>query len=210
MPPVQHDEVAAMGDLKLEQRIEDLVERKVTERFERLQSSIDQTLAQVQAASEAGPTNRATLLIFSGDMDRAMSAFIIATGAAAMGMEVSMFFTFWGLSIIKKATVWSGKTVPQRLLAAMLPSGPAHAGISKLQMMGLGPMLLKKMMSEHHVETLPAFVSLAQEMGIRLIACQMSMGLMGITKEELLDDIDYGGVATYLADATDSRMTLFI
>ena len=204
------DKVTAADDRLLEQRIEALVERKVTEGLARLQASIDQALAQVRTTSTAAPTDRATLLVFSGDLDRVMAAFIIATGAAAMGMEVTMFFTFWGLPILKKTTIWAGKTVPEKLLATMLSTGPQHAGTSKLHMLGLGPLLLKKIMRQQHVETLPALMTLARDMGVRLIACQMSMGIMGITKEELLDDLDYGGVATYLADAGDSRITLFI
>jgi peroxiredoxin family protein len=149
-------------------------------------------------------------VVFSGELDRVMAAFVIATSAAAMGMDVTMFFTFWGLPILKKTTVWEGKSLPEKLLAAMLPAGPEHAGTSKLHMLGLGPLLLKKIMRQHNVETLPALITLAQEMGVRLIVCQMSMGIMGITREELLDGLDYGGMATYLADAGDSRITLFI
>jgi peroxiredoxin family protein len=139
-----------------------------------------------------------------------MAAFIIATGAAAMRMNVSMFFTFWGLPLLKKTTIWEGKTVPEKLLATMLPTGPEHAGTSKLHMLGLGPLLLKNMMRQHNVETLPSFMMLTRELEVRLIACQMTMGIMGISKEELLDGLDYGGVVTYLADAGDSRITLFI
>ena len=204
------DEVPTADHLRLEQYIEACVERKVSEGLARLQASVDQALAQIRTTSPAAPTNRATLVVFSGDLDRVMAAFTIATGAAAMGMDVSMFFTFWGLSILKKTTIWEGKTVPEKLLATMLPTGPEHAGTSKLHMLGLGPLLLKKMMRQHNVETLPSFMMLARELGVRLIACQMTMDIMGISQEELLDGLDYGGVVTYLADAGDSRITLFI
>jgi peroxiredoxin family protein len=204
------ERVTTADPVQLEQYIEACVERKVSERFARLQESIDQALAQVRTTSTATLTDRATLLVFSGELDRAMAAFIIATGAAAMGMDVSMFFTFWGLPILKKTTIRAGKTVPEKLLATMLPTGPEHAGTSKLHMLGLGPRLLKKIMRQHNVETLPALMTLARDLGVRLIACQMTMGIMGITREELLDGLDYGGVATYLADAGDSRITLFI
>ncbi len=210
MPLEPGDRMTTADPLRLEQYIEACVEQKVNERFARLQASIDQALAQVRTTAPAAPSDRATLVVFSGEVDRVMAAFIIATGAAAMGMDVSMFFTFWGLPILKKTTVWEGKSIPEKLLATMLPTGPEHAGTSKLHMLGLGPLLLKKIMRQHNVETLPALMTLAQEMGVRLIACQMSMGIMGITREELLDGLDYGGVATYLADAGDSRLTLFI
>src|SRR5262249_3396426 len=185
------DQAPTADHLRLEQYIEACVERQVSAGLARLQASIDQALAQIRTTSPAAPTNRATLVVFSGELDRVMAAFTIATGAAAMGMEVSMFFTFWGLPILKKTTIWEGKTVPEKLLATTLPTGPEHAGTSKLHMLGLGTLLLKKMMRQHNVETLPSFMTLARELGVRLIACQMTMGIMGISKEELLDGLDY-------------------
>jgi peroxiredoxin family protein len=139
-----------------------------------------------------------------------MASLIIATGAAAMGMQVTMYFTFWGLAALKKTTILRGKSIPEKLLTMMLPSGPEGTGTSKLHMLGLGPVMLKTMMSKHNVETLPSLIALAQELGVQLIACQMSMGIMGITKEELIDGLNYGGVATYIGDASNSRVTLFI
>ena len=196
--------------LRWEQRIEALVERKVAERFDRLQAVIDQALAQVRQAAPAALTDRATLVVFSGDMDRLMSAFIIATGAAAMGMQVTMYFTFWGLVALKKATVLEGKSTLEKLMALMLPANAARTGTSKMHLLGLGPAALKMMMSKHNVETLPSLIAVAQDLGVRLVACQMTMGIMSISKEELIDELDYGGVATYIGDASDSKITLFI
>jgi peroxiredoxin family protein len=201
---------AAPDELSLEQRIEALVEQKVAEGLAHLQTSSEQSFAHGRADATPASADRATLLIFSGDLDRVMAAFIIAVGAAAMGTEVPMFFTFWGLPILKKTTIWSGKTVAEKLLATMLPAGAAGARTSKLNMLGLGSLLLKKIMSQQHVESLPALITLAREMGIRFIACQMTMGIMGITKAELLDDLAYGSVTTFLAEASGSGMTLFI
>jgi peroxiredoxin family protein len=197
-------------ELLWEKRLEELVERKVAERFDRLQASMDQALGQLRVAPAAGLADRATIVVFSGDMDRLMAAFVIATGAVAMAMEVSMYFTFWGLTALKKTTRFAGKSIPEKLIAAMLPSGPSQVGTSRLNMLGLGPVFFKMMMQKNHVETLPDLIALARELGVRLIACQMSMGVMGITKEELLDGLDYGGVGTYLGDACDSKITLFI
>lgn len=205
MPDQDHNDT-----LMWEQHIETLVDRKVAERFDRLQASIDQALAQVRGASSEASVERAMLVVFSGDMDRLMAAFVLATGAASMGMQVTMYFTFWGLAALKKTTILAGKSFPEKLLATMLPSGPERTGTSKLHMLGMGPLMLKMMMSKHHVETLPSLIALARELGVRFIACQMTMGIMGITKEELIDDLDYGGVATCVGDASDSRMTLFI
>jgi peroxiredoxin family protein len=206
----QGGKTAATEDLIWEKRVEELVERKVAERFDRLQASIEQVLEQRRVAPAAALSDRATVVVFSGEMDRLLAAFVIGTGAAAMGMEVSMYFTFWGLTALKKTTSFAGKSVPEKLIAAMLPSGPDRVGTSKLNMLGFGPAFFKMMMRKHNVETLPDLIVLAQEMGVRLIACQMSMGVMGIRKEELLDGLDYGGVGTYLGDACDSKITLFI
>jgi len=195
---------------ELERRIEELVEKKVAARFDQLQASVEETLARIKPAASPQSANRATLFVFSGDLDRLQAAFIVATGAAAMGQEVSMFFTFWGLSALKKRTDLSGKNLSEKMLAMLLPDSPDKAGLSKMNMLGMGPILLKKMMRDHHVESIPSLIELARGLGVRFIACQMAMGVMGITKEELIDGIDYGGVATYLADAVDSQLTLFI
>lgn len=194
----------------LEQRIEDLVEQKVAARFAQLESTVAQTLSQLKTLATQPLSDRTTLFVFSGDLDRVQAAFTIANGAAAMGQEVSMFFTFWGLSVLKKQTILAGKNLPEKMLSMMLPSRPEKAATSKMNMLGMGSMLLKQMMSDNNVASVPSLIELSREMGIRFIACQVTMGLMGITKDELIDDIDYGGVTTYLADAADSRITLFI
>jgi peroxiredoxin family protein len=194
----------------LRKDIEELVEKKVAERFEQLQAGIDRALSQAQDAASPALSNRATLMVFSGDLDRLMSAFMIATGAVAMGLDVSMYFAFWSLVALKKTTSYVQKTVPQKMLSVMLPSGPERVGTSRMNMLGMGPMLFKRMMSQQNVETLPDLIALAREMGVRLLVCQMSMGVMGIRKDELIDGLEYGGVGTYLGDATDSKLTLFI
>src|SRR5688500_5712034 len=167
-------------DLLWEKRLEELVERKVAERFDRLQASIDQALGQLRAAPPAGLADRAAIVVFSGDMDRLMAAFVIATGAAAMAMDVSMYFTFWGLTALNTTTRFAGTSLPEDVIAAMLPSGPSQVATSRLNMLGLGPVFFKMMMQKNHVETLPDLIALARELGVRLIACQMSMGVMGI------------------------------
>jgi len=199
-----------IDEVNLEQRIEALVERKVAARFAQLEARVAQTLSQITQSTSPQSSNRATLFVFSDDLDRLQAAFMIANGAAAMGQEVSMFFTLWGLSALKKHTVLAGKNLPQKMMAMMLPNSPDQAALSKMNMLGMGSRLMKKMMRDHHVESVPSLIALARELGVRLIACQMAMGIMGVTKNELIDGIDYGGVTTYLADAVDSRLTLFI
>jgi len=185
--------------------LESLIEQKVDER-------VDRILAELGQRIEGKPVlaNRATLVVFSGELDKLMAAFIIATGAVAMGMEVSMYFTFWGLTAVKKQTILSGKAPLEKMMAKMMPGGPGGAATSSLNMLGLGPVFFKKMMKNKNVSSLEDLIALAGEMGVRMIGCQMSMDVMGITQDELIDNLDYGGVATYLGDARDSRVTLFI
>lgn len=178
--------------------IDQIVTEKIAERME----ADEQPKAQT--------SDRATLVVFSGDMDKLMAAFVIATGAASMGMDVSMYFAFWGLAVLKKKTLYKNKPITEKLMSLMLPCGPDGLNVSKMNMMGMGPVFFKHVMKKKKISTLPELISIAKEMGIRMIACQMSMDVMGIKKEELLDGLDYGGVVTYLADARDSKITLFI
>ena len=155
---------------------------------------------------EGALANRATIVVFSGELDRLMAAFIIATGAAAMGLEVSMYFTYWGLSAIKKKPSFEGKNLAEKALTFCLPAGPERVPTSRMNWLGVGPKFFLHLMKLHNVESLPSLVDLAQEMEVRMVACQMSMGILGIKPEELRDNLEFGGVATYLGDATDSKL----
>jgi len=190
--------------------VEKLVEQKVEERVGALSTRLTDAIDRIAAVETRLVSDRATILVFSGEFDKLMSAFIVATGAVAMGFEVSMYFTFWGLIGLKKQTVYSGKTLPEKMIAAMLPAGPHTTGTSKMNMGGLGPLFFKYMMANKNVETLPGMIAVAQELEVKMIACQMAMDVMGIKQEELIDGLEYGGAATYLADACDSKLTLFI
>jgi peroxiredoxin family protein len=203
-------DVATAPDRALIERVEHLVAAKVAEKFDALAARIEQAAAQSPPAPEPLLGNRATVVAFSGDMDKLVAAFIIVTGAATMGMEASMYFTFWGLSAIKKRTTFKNRKITEKLMSLMLPSGPASIGTSRMNMLGLGPVFFRHVMKKKNVQTLPDLIALARETGVRMVACQMSMEVMGITREELIDGVEYGGVATYLADARDSRITLFI
>jgi len=194
--------------------LEALVDRMVTERVNERLRGVEETLADLRGKVQNGggnvPEDRATLVVFSGEMDTLFAACTIASGAAAMGMEVSMFFTFWGLNALRVKKTFAGKTVGAKMVAAMLPSGPASVPTSRMNMAGIGPIFFKHLMQQRNVQSLPEMVKLVQELGVRLVACEMSLGVMGITRDELLPGIDYGGVATYLADAAKSKITLFI
>ena len=154
--------------------------------------------------------DRVALVVFSGDLDRVLAAFIIATGAAAMGQQVSMFFTFWGLSVLKKDSQLSGKTLFQKMMALMSPGSSKSLPVSTMNFFGVGAKMLRSMMKEKNVSSLEEMISLARELGVRMIACEMSRDLMGIKESELVAGLEYGGVASFLADSLKSRTSLFI
>lgn len=152
-----------------------------------------------------------TIVVFSQDMDKAIAAFIIATGAASMGKEVSLFFTFWGLNILRKPKhVKVKKTFIEKMFGFMMPRGSKKLPISNMNMLGMGPKMIKAIMKKKNVDSLPTLMENAMEMGVKIIACAMSMDIMGIKQEELIDGIEIGGVATYLADTTEANHNLFI
>jgi peroxiredoxin family protein len=154
--------------------------------------------------------DRVSLIVFSGDLDRVLAAFIIATGAAAMGQQVSMFLTFWGLSILKKDTELSGKTLFQKMMSLMSPGSSQTLPVSKMNYFGVGAKMLRSMMKQKNVSSLEEMISLARELGVRMIACEMSRDLMGIKESELVAGLECGGVASCLADSLKSRTSLFI
>lgn len=166
--------------------------------------------AEVDALRERTVGNRATLVVFSGDLDRVMAALVIATGAGAMGMDVSMFFTFWGLTALKKGRRLDGKNLLEKAFAAMTPAGIGGLPVSRLNFAGAGARMLRQMMKQKDVVSVEELFEVARESGVRLVACTMSMDVMGIQPDELVDGLELGGVATYLGDAADSKVTLFV
>ncbi len=176
------------------------------------------TVPCAQAADDtAGQASRGTLakgttmVVFSGDFDRAMASFIIANGAASMGSPVTMFFTFWGLNVLRKpGAVKVKKTVVERMFGWMMPRGAGKLKLSKMHMGGLGTAMIQGIMRKKHVASLPELVESAKKAGVRLVACSMSMDLMGIKKEELIDGVEEGGVAMYLDKAGAGNVNLFI
>lgn len=152
-----------------------------------------------------------TMVVFSGDLDKVMAAFIIANGAAAYGHNVTMFFTFWGLNTLKDETKRATKKgMLEKMFGFMMPKGPNKLGLSKMNFLGMGPKMIKHVIKKHNAMTIPELVELAQEQGIKLVACTMTMDLLGIKQEELIDGIEYGGVGAYIGDAEKARTNLFI
>ena len=117
-----------------------------------------------------------------------------------MGIEVTCFFTFWGLNVLKEKRLYEGKAVMERMIDLMTPTGPGHMGVSRMNMGGAGAAMLKHMMKDKNVLSGAEFLNLAKESGVRLIACSMSMDVMGIRKEELTEGIEVGGAAAYLGE----------
>ncbi|AOQ20017.1 pyridine nucleotide-disulfide oxidoreductase [Streptococcus agalactiae] len=150
----------------------------------------------------------ATMVVFSGDLDKAIASMIIASGAAAYGKKVTIFFTFWGLSILKKQKV--KKTGLAKLFDMMLPSRADALPLSQMNMGGMGSAMIKHIMKQKNVDSLPDMIEKAHQLGVKFVACTMSMDLMGIEKEELFDFVEYGGVATFIGDSEKANMQLFI
>ncbi len=153
-----------------------------------------------------------TLIVFSGEMDKAMAAFNLAIGGASMGLEVSMFFTFWGLNVIKKNEgPIRSKGVMRKMLNFMNRGGASRLGLSRFHMFGMGKWMMGRLMKDTRSPTVQEMITMAHEAGVKFIACTNSMGTMGIGKEAFIPEVDsYAGVAAYLADARDGRVNLFI
>ena len=166
---------------------------------------------KLAALRERTVDDAATIIVFSGDLDKVLAGFVLATGAAAAGLETSMFFTFWGLAALKKKQAAAGqKNLMEKMFAVMTPGSSESLGTSKMNFFGMGAVMLRKMMKDKEIASLEELMSISRELNVKMIACTMSMDAMGVSKEELIDGLTYGGVATYMADAVRSRVTLFI
>jgi NADPH-dependent 2,4-dienoyl-CoA reductase/sulfur reductase-like enzyme/peroxiredoxin family protein/rhodanese-related sulfurtransferase/TusA-related sulfurtransferase len=152
-----------------------------------------------------------TLVVFSDDLDKALAAFIIANGAAAMGGDVTLFFTFWGINLLRRPQpVAVDKTFVERMFGRMMPRGAAKTRLSKMNMAGMGTAMIKRIMRKKNVLSLPELIETARKAGVHLVACSMTMDLMGIKPEELIDGGELGGVAMYLDRTGSAAVNLFI
>jgi peroxiredoxin family protein len=177
--------------------------------MERL-ATLEQRVSELESAPAQDIEDKLSMVVFSGDLDKTIAAFIIATGAAAMGLEVSMFFTFWGLNIIKKQKSYTGKNILEKGFTAMLPAGTKQLPLSQMNFFGTGATIIRKLMRDNEVASMEEFVEMAQDFGVRMTACDMSRELLGVRDEELIDGLDFGGVAAFMGDAASSKVTLFI
>jgi NADPH-dependent 2,4-dienoyl-CoA reductase/sulfur reductase-like enzyme/peroxiredoxin family protein/rhodanese-related sulfurtransferase/TusA-related sulfurtransferase len=164
-----------------------------------------------QMPASAATSTHKTLVVFSDAFDKAMAAFIIANGACAMGSDVTMFFTFWGLNLLRRShSVPVRKTFIERMFGWMMPRGADKTTLSKMNMAGMGTAMIKGIMKKKNVLSLPELIAAAKKSGVRLVACTMTMDLMGIKREELIDGVEEGGVAMYLDKAGSANVNLFI
>ncbi|MGQ9874699.1 MAG: DsrE/DsrF/DrsH-like family protein [Chloroflexus sp.] len=173
-------------------------------------AELEQRVAALEQSPAQSIEDRLAMVVFSGDLDKAIAAFIIATGAASMGLEVSMFFTFWGISAVKKQKVFSGKNLLEQGFTAMLPGKLGELGLSQMNFFGAGAQIIRNLMKQHDVASPEELFAMARELGVRMIVCDMSRELLGIKDEELVDGLETGGVATFLGDAARAKVTLFI
>ena len=176
-----------------------------------LSARVYQLEAAVKELSDTRPrADNVSLLVFSGELDKILAGLVIATTAASMGMNVNIFFTFWGINALKEKRVLEGKGVMERMIDVMTPTGPDSMGVSQMNMFGAGSLMLKQMMKEKEVVSAQEMLELAREAGVTLTACSMTMEVTGIRKEELSDGVEIAGAAAYLQNASRSALTLFI
>ena len=167
--------------------------------------------AECKIATGGNSADNKTLIVFSDDLDKALASFVIANGAASTGKKVTMFFTFWGLNVIKKREKPAvSKDIFGKMFGWMLPANSEKLKLSKMNMGGAGSWMMRLIMKKKRIDSLESLMAQAVENGIEMIACTMSMDVMGVKKEELMDNVVLGGVATYLERAEDANVNLFI
>lgn len=176
---------------------------------------IEKELGAIKAQLEERPgaKKKLSMIVFSGDLDKHIASMIIATGAAAMGMEAVIFYTFWGTAALRdpKKKV-GGKNIIEKMFGMMLPKGRNKTTLSKMNMAGMGTAMIKGLMKKKNVASLDEMFEIAGQLGVKIIICEMSMDLMGFKLEEMIDypGLVVGGVATFLAHAAESSVQLFL
>ncbi len=179
--------------------------------------NIEEQLAALQSKikvlDKKTPDDKLSMIVFSGDLDKALASFIIATGAVAMGMEAVMFFTFWGTSLLRaKDKNVGGKDTMGKIFGTMIPKGISEVKLSKMNMAGMGTAMMKSLMKKKNVASLEQMLEMAEELGVKIYVCEMTMDLMGFKREEMIEykDLTFCGVAKFMEEANNSRIQLFI
>ena len=182
-------------------------------KIESIEQQINELKTQMESIARSTAENKISMIVFSGDLDKALAAFVIATGAVAMGMDVVMFFTFWGTPLLRdKGKKVDGKDIMGKMFGAMLPKGVGQVKLSNMNMGGMGTAMMKSLMKKKNVASLEQMLEMAGELGVRVFICEMSMDLMGFQREEMIayPDLTFCGVATFLEEAQNSKVQLFI
>lgn len=194
-----------MDNIEVTEKLKELKESANSEVSEKIME-IESRISKLEEKN-----SNLSIVLLSGEFDKAMAAFIIANGALSMGKDVSIFITFWGLDVIKKPSFsTTGRHFLEKMIIWMRPNGPNKLPTSKMNFGGIGPKLFRYMMSRKNVIHLQPLIDMARELGIKIIACQMSMDVMGLKKEDFIDGIEVGGVAAFLSVSYKSNTTLFI
>lgn len=181
--------------------------------LEQLSEQIEEIKGQLQTLATGTQEDKLSLIVFSGDLDKVLASFVIATGAVAMGLDVVMFFTFWGTPVLRdKKKAVGGKDFMGKMFGTMLPKGAGGVKLSKMNMGGMGTTMMRTLMKKKNVASIEQLMELAAEFGVRIFVCEMTMDLMGFKREEMVDypDLTYCGVAKFLEEAVESKIQLFI
>jgi len=182
-------------------------------RMEAIEKQMAEFKTQLESLSKGTAEDKLSMIVFSGDLDKVLASFVIATGAVAMGMDVVMFFTFWGTPTLRdKSKRVGGKDFMGKMFGTMLPKGTGEVKLSQMNMGGMGTSMMKSLMKKKNVASLEQMLEMASELGVRIFICEMSMNLMGFKPEEMIDypDLTYCGVAKFLEEAHNSKVQLFI
>ncbi len=185
----------------------------ISRKLEELQAQFSGIKAEIESIKNQAAEDKLSMIVFSGDLDKILASFIIATGATAMGMDVVMFFTFWGTPVLRdKQKGAGGKDLMGKMFGTMLPKGVDGVKLSKMNMGGMGTSMMKSLMKKKNVASLEQMIEMAGELGVRIFVCEMSMDLMGFKHEEMIDypNLSYCGVAKFLEEAQNSKVQLFI
>ncbi len=189
------------------------IEVNVEGNMENIEKQLAELKSRIEVLDKKTTEPKVSMIVFSGDLDKVLASFIIATGSVAMGMEVVMFFTFWGTPVLRdKNKSVGGKDIMGKMFGTMLPMGTGAVKLSQMNMGGMGTAMMKSLMKKKNVATLEQMLEMAEELGVKIYVCEMSMDLMGFKREEMIDynGLEFCGVAKFLEEANNSRIQLFI
>ncbi|MGD9366383.1 MAG: DsrE/DsrF/DrsH-like family protein [Desulfobacteraceae bacterium] len=181
--------------------------------MQKLRTTIEALKSQMETLQKRSPENKLSMVVFSGNLDKLLAALVIATGAVAMGMDAVLFFTFWSTPVLRdKNKFIRGKDMVGKMFGAMLPKGANDVQLSKMKMGGLGTAMMKSLMRKKNIASLKEMFALAEELGVRIVICEMSMDLMGFKREEMIPykHLEFSGVAKFLEEASSSKIQLFL